>query len=114
VRQGAGGLLILSSPLAGGNTKLFAELATQHRLPAITLFTDFARDGGLMAYGPNILGFTRQQGVIAARVLRGAKPADLPIETPTKFQFSLNLNAAKLLGITVPASLLLRADEVIE
>ncbi len=80
----------------------------------MTLFTDFARAGGLMAYGPNLLGIFRQCGVMSAKVLRGAKPAELPIETPTKFEFVLNLRAARLLDLTMPASTLLRADEVIE
>jgi putative tryptophan/tyrosine transport system substrate-binding protein len=93
---------------------MLADLALEHRLPAVTLFTDFARDGGLMAYGPNVLAYTRQEGVMAAKILLGANPAETPIETPTKFEFVLNLKTAKLLGITVPASILLRADEVIE
>jgi putative ABC transport system substrate-binding protein len=114
VRQGAGGLLMLSSPFIGGNTKLLADLATKYRLPSVTLFTDFARDGGLMAYGPNLLAFFRQEGVMAAKLLKGAKPAETPIETPAKFEFVLNLKTANLLGLNVPASILLRADEVIE
>jgi len=76
--------------------------------------TDFARNGGLMAYGPNLLGIFRQGGVLAAKILQGAKPAETPVETPTKFEFVLNLKTAAQLGITVPASVLLRADEVIE
>jgi putative ABC transport system substrate-binding protein len=110
----AGALLMLPRPLIGGNTKLFADLALTHRLPALTLFTEFAHDGGLMAYGPNLLGSIRQQGVMAAKILHGANPAELPIERPTKFEFVLNLKAANLLGISVPPSILLRADEVIE
>ena len=113
-QRGAGALLMLSSPFIGSNTKLFADLAATHRLPAVTLFTDFARDGGLMAYGPNILGIFRQQGVMVAKVLQGTKPAELPIERPTKFEFVLNLKTANLLGVNVPPSILLRADEVIE
>ncbi len=113
-QQRIGGAVILSSPLVGANTKLLAELAAKHRLPAATLFTDFARAGGLLAYGPNLLGIFRQAGVISAKILRGAKPAELPIETPTKFEFVLNLKAARLLDLTIPASTLLRADEVIE
>jgi putative tryptophan/tyrosine transport system substrate-binding protein len=113
-RQGARALLMLSSPFVGGNTKLLAGLAATHRLPAVTLFPDFARDGGLMAYGPNLMAYFRQQGVMAGKILHGAKAAELPIETPTKFEFVLNLKTAKLLGLTVPASILLRADEVIE
>ena len=111
---GAGALLVLSSPVIGSSTKLFADLAMSHRLPAITLFTDFARDGGLMAYGPDVLAFYRQQGVMAGKILQGRPPADLPVEAPSKFQFVLNLKTAKLLNLTIPASILLRADEVIE
>jgi putative ABC transport system substrate-binding protein len=114
VSQGASGLVALSSPFIGANTKLLADLALKYRLPAVTLFTDFARDGGLMAYGPNIQNVMRQEGVIAAKILLGANPADTPIETPTRFEFVLNLRTAKLLGLVIPASTLLRADEVIE
>ena len=113
-QQGAGALLMLSSPLIGGNIKMLAELALTHKLPAVTLFTDFAREGGLMAYGPNLLAFIRQQGVMAAKILQGAKPAETPIERPIKFEFVLNLKTANTLGLTMPASILLRADEVIE
>jgi putative ABC transport system substrate-binding protein len=105
---------MLSSPVIGSNTKLCAELALTHRLPAMTLFTDFAREGGLMAYGPNLMAWFRQQGVMAAKILQGAKPAETPIEMPTKFEFVLNLKTARALGLTIPASILLRADEVIE
>lgn len=112
--RGVGGLLFLSSPIIGTNTKILADLTLAQRLPAVTLFTDFARDGGLMAYGPNLLAVFRQSGVLAAKILRGDTPAELPIETPTKFEFVLNLKTAKILGAHVPASVLLRADEVIE
>jgi putative tryptophan/tyrosine transport system substrate-binding protein len=113
-QRGVGALLFLSSPFIGANTKLLADLALAQRSPAVTLFTDFARDGGLMAYGPNLLAFFRQEGVLAAKILRGEKPAELPIETPTKFEFVLNLKTAKILGVNIPASVLLRADDVIE
>lgn len=113
-QRGVGGLLFLSSPIFGTDTKRLANLASTQHLPAVTLFTDFARDGGLMAYGPNLLAIFRQAGVLAAKVLRGEKVADLPIETPTKFEFVLNLKTAKILGINIPQSVLLRADEVIE
>ena len=112
--QGAGGLIALSSPLVAGNTKLLADLAMKHRLPAITLFAEFTRDGGLMSYGPSIHAVTRQGGVMAAKILLGANPAETPIETPTRFEFVLNLETAKALGIVIPAPTLLRADEVIE
>jgi putative tryptophan/tyrosine transport system substrate-binding protein len=112
--QHADALLILSSPFVGGNTKLFAERCLAQRLPAVTLFPDFARDGGLMAYGPNLLAFFRQQGILASKILKGQSPADLPIETPTKFEFVLNLKTARLLDVAIPPVTLLRADEVIE
>jgi putative tryptophan/tyrosine transport system substrate-binding protein len=108
------GVVVLSSPLIGANTNLLAELALTQKLPAVTLFTDFARQGGLMAYGPNLLAHYRQAGVMAARILGGAKPAELPIEAPTRFEFVLNLKTADALGLVMPPSILLRADEVIE
>lgn len=113
-KQGVEALLILSSPFVAANTKLLADQALLNRLPAITLFPHFARDGGLMGYGPNFLGYFRYAGVMAARILRGASPAETPIERPTKFEFVLNLKTAALLGLTIPPATLLRADEVIE
>jgi putative ABC transport system substrate-binding protein len=113
-RRAAGAVLMLPSPLIGANTNLLAELALTQRLPAITLFSDFARNGGLMAYGPNLLAQYRLAGVMAAKILHGTKPAVLPIESPTRFEFVLNLKTAGQLGLTVPPLVLLRADEVIE
>jgi putative ABC transport system substrate-binding protein len=98
----------------GGSSKSLAELSTAHRLPAITLFTDFARQGGLLAYGPNLLTSYRQLGVVMAKLLKGTNVAEVPVERPTKFEFVLNLKAAEALGITIPPSILLRADEVID
>jgi putative ABC transport system substrate-binding protein len=112
--RGAGAVLMLSSPLVGPNVQLLADLAIHHSLPAITLFPDFARAGGLLAYGPNLLDLYRQIGLMAGKVLQGAKPGELPIERPTKFELVLNLRTAKTLGISIPTSILLRADEVIE
>ena len=114
VQKGAGAVVMLTSTIIGGATKLLADLALRHRLPAITLFSDFARNGGLMAYGPNLLGVVRHQGIMAAKVLLGANPAVTPIEAPTRFEFVLNLKTADALGLTIPAVVLLRADEVIE
>jgi ABC-type uncharacterized transport system substrate-binding protein len=113
-RRGAGAMAMLSSPLISANVQMLAELSIGHRIPAITLFPDFARTGGLLAYGPNLLGLYRRVGVLAGNVLRGANPADLPIERPTKFELVLNLRTADVMAISIPASLLLRADEVIE
>jgi ABC-type uncharacterized transport system substrate-binding protein len=113
-RRDANAMVMLSSPLISANVQMLAELSVRHRVPSITLFPDFARAGGLMAYGPNLLGLYRRVGVLAGKVLRGANPADLPIERPTKFELVLNLRTADTLGLSIPASLLLRADEVIE
>lgn len=107
-------VLILSSPLFGTNPARVAELTTKYRLPTITLFPDFARNGGLMAYGVDLLGAFRQAGGMVGKVLSGAKPAELPIERPTKFELVVNAKTAKSLGIELPTSVLLRADEVIE
>jgi putative ABC transport system substrate-binding protein len=107
-------LLILSSPLFGTNPGRVAELTTRYRLPAITLFPEFARAGGLMAYGVDLLGAFRQTGGMVAKVLNGAKPAELPIERPTNFELVVNAKTAKSLGIELPTSILLRANEVIE
>ena len=114
IQRGAGAMVILSSPLVAPNVQVLAELALRHGLPAITLFPDFARSGGLLAYGPNLLSLYRLAGVLAGKVLRGASPAELPIERPTKFETVLNMRTAHALGISIPTSLLLRADEVIE
>ena len=92
----------------------FSQLALSHRLPAITLFPDFARAGGLLAYGPDLPSVYRLAGVLAAKVARGADPASLPIERPTKFETVLNVRTARALGISIPTSLLSRVDEMIE
>jgi putative ABC transport system substrate-binding protein len=112
--RGAGALLMLSSPLFGSSVRTVAELALRQNMPAVTLFPDFARAGGLMAYGPNLLDMYRQSGVMIGKVLQGKKPADLPIERPTQFEFVVNLRTAKILGLPIPTAILLRADEVIE
>ena len=113
-QHGSGAMVMLSSPLIADNVQMLAELTLRHRFPAITLFPDFARAGGLLAYGPNLLSLLRLSGVVAGNVLRGANPAELPIERPTKFETVLNMRTAHALGLSIPTSLLLRADEVIE
>jgi len=114
--QAPDAVLLLSAPAigVGNNPKIIAELTLKHRLPAITLFPDFARAGGLLAYGVDIPGSYRQTAAMIVKVLNGATPADLPIERPVKFQLVVNLKTAKMLGIEMPTSVLLRADEVIE
>ena len=111
---GADSLVMLSSPLIAANVRKEAELAILHNLPVITLFADFPRAGGLIAYGPNLLGGFRDAGGMIAKVLQGRKPADLPIQRPTKFELVINLKTAKALGLNISYNLLTLADEVIE
>ena len=113
-QRGAGAMVMLSSPLIAPNVQTLAELSLRHRFAAVTLFPDFARAGGLLAYGPNLLSLHQLTGVLAGKVLRGANPGEVPVELPTKFETVLNLRTAHALGISIPTSLLLRADEVIE
>jgi putative ABC transport system substrate-binding protein len=115
VKGGSRALVQLSSPLFDGpGAKQIAEFTLKYRLPAISMFRRFAEAGGLMAYGPNQPEYFRRAAVFIDKILKGAKPADLPIERPTKFELVINLKTAKDLGLTIPPSLLLRADEVIQ
>jgi putative tryptophan/tyrosine transport system substrate-binding protein len=106
--------ILLSSPFIGGNTKLAADLMLKYELPAVTLFAEFAQNGGLMSYGPILLDIYRRLGGLAAKVLHGSNPADLPVERPTNFELVVNLKTAKAIGVTIPTSILLQADLVIE
>jgi putative ABC transport system substrate-binding protein len=115
VKGGSLALVQLSSPLFDSPlTKRIADFTTKHRLPAISMFRRFAEAGGLMAYGPNQPERSERLAVFIDKILKGAKPADLPIEQPSKFELVINLKTAKALGLTIPPSLLLRADQVIE
>jgi putative ABC transport system substrate-binding protein len=113
-KRNTGAVIMLGSPIFGTNPKRIASLALHYRLPAITVFPEFAREGGLMAYGPNLLDAFRETGGMVAKVLKGAKTAELPIQLPTKFELVINLTAAKALGLILPSALVARADEVIE
>lgn len=112
--RGAEAAIFLSSPLVFVNAGELAELVQRHRLPAITMFAPFAKSGGLLSYGPDLLGALRQAGAMAGKLLAGASPATLPIERPTTFELVVNLRAAAQLGVTVPPALRARADEVID
>jgi ABC-type uncharacterized transport system substrate-binding protein len=108
-------LVQLSSPLFDMPfAKRIADFTLKHRLPAISLFRRFADGGGLMSYGPEQTEYSKRLSVYIDKILRGAKPTDLPIEQPTKFELVINLKTAKALGLTIPQTLLLRADQVIE
>jgi putative tryptophan/tyrosine transport system substrate-binding protein len=110
----AGALLILGDVMFTTHRRRLADLAAKNRLPAIFGSRQFADDGGLMAYGAVITDNFRRAATYVDKILRGAKPADLPVERPTKFELVINLKTAKTLGLTIPPSLLQRADEVIQ
>jgi len=114
VQQRADALLIGPDVFFTNRRVQLATLAVRHGVPAIYSFREFAEAGGLMSYGTSNTDRDRQVGVYAGRILKGDKPADLPIVRPTKFEFVINLQTARMLGLTVPAALLARADEVIE
>jgi putative ABC transport system substrate-binding protein len=111
---GAAALNVLATPLIFVNRQIIIERTGALRLPAVYQWPEIAEDGGLIAYGPRIVQVFRQLGQLMGKVLRGAKPADLPVEQPTKFELVINLRAAKTIGHEVPAGLVLRADKVIE
>ena len=106
--------LVLSSPAFSKHRAQLAELAVKHRLPTMFTFKHYVDGGGLMSYGVEFPSMWRRTADYVARILKGAKPADLPIEQPTKFELIVNLKTAKALGITIPNGILLAADEVIE
>jgi putative ABC transport system substrate-binding protein len=107
-------LMIGPDPFNVVRIKQIAQLVAQNRLPAISVYRPFATEGGLMAYGPDTADIFRRSAGYVDRILKGASPADLPVQQPDKFEFVINLKAAKALGLTVPATLLALADEVIE
>ena len=108
------GLIVAPNVVAFANSNLIVSLAARYRLPAIYPFAFYAKEGGLISYGFDAADQFRQGAIYADKILRGAKPADLPVQHPTKFQIVINLKTAKALGIEMPPSLLARADEVIE
>jgi len=114
MRARVGGVLVLSDPMFADEARRLAQLASTSGLPAIYGFRTWVDAGGLMSYGPDFPDLFRRAAAYVDKILKGAKPGDLPIEQPTKFELVINLKAAKALGLTIPPSLLLRADKVIE
>jgi putative ABC transport system substrate-binding protein len=113
-RARAEALFVLDDTVVTRYRDQILKLATNHSLPVVSTYKDFAEAGGLLAYGPNLPAAYRRAAYYADRILKGAKPGDLPIEQPTKFELVINLKTAKALGLTIPQTLLLRADHVIE
>jgi putative ABC transport system substrate-binding protein len=107
-------ILMVTDVLTILNRKRVIDFAAEHRLPAIYEYASLAHDGGLMSYGPDVNTIFERAVALADRILKGAKPADLPLELPTRFQFAINMKTAKALGLNIPESILLQADDVIE
>jgi len=114
VRAGANGLYVSPNPLNTSQRKLITDFTLANGLPAIFGDRQFVSDGGLMSYWTDWIDLRRRTAAYVDKILKGAKPADLPIEQPTKLELVINLKTAKALGITIPKELLLRADEVIQ
>jgi putative tryptophan/tyrosine transport system substrate-binding protein len=113
-RSSNGGLIVTASALAVVHRDLVIALAARHKLPAVYYRRLYATSGGLISYGPDLVEQQRRAAGYVDRILRGEKPADLPVQAPTKYELVINLKTAKALGITVPPTLLARADEVVE
>ena len=114
VQKGAGGLVISSDSFFFARSKLLAMLAARYGVPTIFGFREFPAAGGLMSYGADVTAQHRTMGVYVGRILKGERPAELPVQQSTDVQLVVNIKAAKALGLTLPPSLLVRADEVIE
>jgi ABC-type uncharacterized transport system substrate-binding protein len=113
-RESNGGLIVLPNPVTIGQRELINALAVRHRLPAVYAYRYFVTDGGLMSYGVDAVDLYRRAAGYVDRILKGEKPDDLPVQAPTKYELVINLKAAKAIGLTIPESFLMRADEVIE
>jgi putative tryptophan/tyrosine transport system substrate-binding protein len=114
VRQKVNGVAGLASPFFNFNRKQLVDLCSQYRLPSIWEATAYIRDGGLLSYGPSFPDMYRRSAGYVARILKGTKPSELPVQQPTRFELAVNLKTAKTLGVTLPASLIGQADEVAE
>jgi putative ABC transport system substrate-binding protein len=113
-REPGGGLVVPPDIFLAAHRAPIISATAQSNVPAVYIASDFVRDGGLLSYGPDLVDNVRRAATYIDRILRGAKPGDLPVQLPTKFEMAVNLKTAKALGLTVPQSILLRADEVIE
>jgi len=109
-----GGLIVMPGVFMNDHRTTTISLAARHNVPAVYSSSDYVRDGGLLSYGPELADFFHRAAAYVDRILRGAKPADLPVQLPTKFEFAINLKTTKALGLTIPPNLLALADEVIE
>src|SRR5207248_10079988 len=114
VRERPGGLLVLADRLFLHHRTRIMDFAVQRRLPGVHAYRELVEAGGLMSYGPSYADMHRRAAAYVDKILKGAKPADLPVERPVKFELVVNLKAAKELGLTIPPSVILRANEVIE
>jgi putative ABC transport system substrate-binding protein len=113
-REPGGGLVVMPDGFTTPHRAPIISAAARHNVPAVYSGSEFARDGGLFSYGVDLVDISRRAATYVDRILRGAKPAELPVQLPTKYEMTLNLKTAKALGLAVPPSILLRANEVIE
>jgi len=114
ISRGGGALFVVDDPLVMRYRMPIADFAVRNRLPATAIYKSFAEAGGLMTFGASLADLYRRAAIYVDKILKGAKPGDLPVEQPTKFELVINLKTAKALGLTIAPSLLLRADQVIE
>jgi ABC-type uncharacterized transport system substrate-binding protein len=114
IKVRVGGLVVIQDVLTAAHRERIAALAIKNRLPVISEFRNFADSGALLTYGPSGPDAGRRAAYFVDKILKGAKPADLPVEQPTKFELVINMKTAKTLGLTIPQTLLLRADQVID